>query len=122
MVLRRLVQSTRDYLQRGAPLRIGLLGQGTGPRFTPQGRRLAASLHLCSRPLGVPNPPGAPPNRAVRNPYPDFQRTLFEFTSPADLALWNVFSDSEYGGRSTAALQLSQEEPVRRLVVAVCVV
>lgn len=50
--------------------------------------------------------------RAVRNPFPDAQQTLFQFSSPADIALWNVFSDSEYGGKSTAALQLSEAEPV----------
>ena len=52
------------------------------------------------------------PCSAVQNPYPEAQQTLFQFSSPADLALWNVFSDAEYGGKSTAELRLSDATPV----------
>ncbi|GAB4817331.1 hypothetical protein N2152v2_004377 [Parachlorella kessleri] len=49
--------------------------------------------------------------KRVQNPYPEAQQTLFQFSSPADLALWNIFSDAEYGGKSTAELRLSEEVP-----------
>ena len=51
--------------------------------------------------------------RAVSNPYGEAERVLFRFAAPADLALWRAFADSEYGGKSTATLQILQDEPVR---------
>jgi hypothetical protein len=49
---------------------------------------------------------------AVQNPYPQAERLLYSFASQEDLKLWTVFSDTEYGGKSTAQLELSGSEPV----------
>ena len=39
---------------------------------------------------------------------------LFQFGSSADLQRWNVFSDSQYGGHSAAALKPSTGHKARR--------
>ena len=49
---------------------------------------------------------------AVYNPFGEEERQLFTFGSSADLQRWNVFSDSQYGGHSAAALKLSTEHKV----------
>lgn len=49
---------------------------------------------------------------AVADPLSQAERSLFQFNTPADLELWKVFSDSEYGGRSTAELRLCEDAPV----------
>lgn len=41
----------------------------------------------------------------VRSTFPDSHQSLFRFETPEDLAVWKVFSDAEFGGTSTAALQ-----------------
>ena len=56
---------------------------------------------------------------AVYNPFGEEERLLFKFGSSADLQRWNVFSDSQYGGHSAAALKLSTEHKVRRWPAAV---
>ena len=48
----------------------------------------------------------------VQNPYPQGERLLYSFASQEDLKLWTVFSDKQYGGKSTAELTLSGLEPV----------
>ena len=53
------------------------------------------------------------------NPFGEEERLLFTFGSRADLLRWNVFSDSQYGGHSAAALKLSAEHMVRRWPAAV---
>lgn len=53
------------------------------------------------------------------NPFGEEERLLFNFGSGADLQRWNVFSDSQYGGHSAAALKLSTEHKVRRWPAAV---
>lgn len=50
----------------------------------------------------------------VYNPFGEEERLLFKFGSSADLQRWNVFSDSQYGGHSVAALKLSTEHKVCR--------
>eukprot|EP00887_Chlorella_sp_A99_P007396 scaffold2.g7396.t1 len=47
----------------------------------------------------------------VKNPWPEAQRILFRFATAEELARWEPYSDSEMGGLSTAALQLSEECP-----------
>ncbi|KAK9834154.1 hypothetical protein WJX81_003453 [Elliptochloris bilobata] len=47
--------------------------------------------------------------KKVHNPLGEEERTLFSFGSAADLQRWNVFSDSQQGGNSTAALIPSAE-------------
>ena len=56
---------------------------------------------------------------AVCNPFGEEERLLFNFGSSVDLQRWNVFSDSQYGGHSAAALKLSTEHKVRRRPAAV---
>ena len=51
----------------------------------------------------------------VQNPYPPVDRLLYSFSSAEDLAHWNVFTDQQYGGQSTAKLVLSGDELVRPL-------
>ena len=48
----------------------------------------------------------------VQNPYPPSERLLYSFGSAQELARWKVFTDQEYGGRSTAELALSAEAEV----------
>lgn len=50
---------------------------------------------------------------AVRNPYGEAERVLFSFTGKNDLKNWNVFSDSEHGGSTSAALAMSADHPAR---------
>ena len=49
---------------------------------------------------------------AVQNPYQEGEKLLYSFASQEDLQRWTVFSDQEYGGKSTADLALSASEPV----------
>ena len=49
---------------------------------------------------------------AVQNPYQEGEKLLYSFASQEDLKRWTVFSDQEYGGKSTAELALSDSEPV----------
>ncbi len=49
---------------------------------------------------------------AVQNPYQEGEKLLYSFASQEDLKRWTVFSDHEYGGKSTAELALSDSEPV----------
>lgn len=53
------------------------------------------------------------------NPFGEEERLLFKFGSGTDLQRWNVFSDSQYGGHSAAALKLSTEHKVRRWLAVV---
>ena len=53
---------------------------------------------------------------AVQNPYQEGEKLLYSFASQEDLKLWTVFSDQEYGGKSTAELALSGSEPVSLLL------
>jgi hypothetical protein len=48
----------------------------------------------------------------VQNPYPPSERLLYSFGSAQELARWKVFTDQEYGGRSTAELTLSPDAEV----------
>ena len=48
----------------------------------------------------------------VQSPYPPAERLLYSFGSSDDLARWKVFTDQQYGGRSTAELASSPDEPV----------
>lgn len=57
---------------------------------------------------------------AVQNPYPQAERLLYSFGAKEDLKLWTVFSDKEYGGKSTAELVLSESEPVSPLLHSPC--
>ncbi|KAL6784323.1 NUOFAF1 [Auxenochlorella protothecoides x Auxenochlorella symbiontica] len=47
----------------------------------------------------------------VREPIPTFEQRLFDFSTPASLARWATFSDTELGGRSTASLIASTSHP-----------
>ncbi|KAK9803259.1 hypothetical protein WJX72_001399 [[Myrmecia] bisecta] len=47
----------------------------------------------------------------VKDPYPPSSRQLFRFKSPEDLAAWNIFTDQEFGGLSTASLSSSAAYP-----------
>jgi hypothetical protein len=41
---------------------------------------------------------------------------LYQFKNQEDLRIWNVYSDSQLGGKSSAVLQPSPETPVRQRV------
>jgi hypothetical protein len=49
----------------------------------------------------------------VQQPLPPTERLLYSFASEQDLALWNVFTDKDFGGQSTAELSPSRDETVR---------
>lgn len=47
----------------------------------------------------------------VKNPNPPAKKLLFAFNTDQDLAVWNVFTDQQYGGQSEASLTASQTSP-----------
>jgi hypothetical protein len=74
-------------------------------------RALIFPLSPCSG-LSLPAPRPRSP-AAAQNPWTERQRMLYRFTNAEDLAMWNTFSDSQLGGRSTAELRPSPDQPVR---------
>ena len=52
---------------------------------------------------------------SVRNPFPPSEKVLFRFQTDKDVARWKVFTDQDYGGRTTACLQSSQQHSVSQL-------
>lgn len=49
---------------------------------------------------------------AVRYPFPEAEKVLYTFQSRDDLARWKIFTDQEFGGRTTAILSPMAEPPV----------
>ncbi|KAL4518110.1 hypothetical protein Ndes2526B_g01456 [Nannochloris sp. 'desiccata'] len=49
--------------------------------------------------------------KKAQNPWPEKQRMLYQFGNQEELTMWNVFSDSQLGGKSTAAIQPSSDTP-----------
>jgi hypothetical protein len=59
---------------------------------------------------------------AVRYPFPEAEKVLYTFQSVDDLARWRIFTDQEFGGRTTAALSQMAEPPVWADVQATCLI
>ena len=54
----------------------------------------------------------------MQNPLNEGEKLLYSFVSQEDLTAWTVFSDQEYGGKSTAELSMSDSESVSSLLHA----
>lgn len=122
-MLRRLLRSTDEFLERGALCRTpGVSRWRCCSRMAqPCLQRAAAAAPLLPPPLECSSARcscslrATPPPAAKHGPFGEGSRLLFQFKTAEDLARWNPFSDAELGGCSTAALAPADEPQVGAL-------